>query len=34
MKKVILILTLVIGLLGFSEGNVKTFDNLNTAVSE
>ena len=34
MKKVILILTLVIGLLGFSDGNVKTFDNLNTAVSE
>ena len=34
MKKVILILTLVIGLLGFSDGSVKTFDNLNTAVSE
>jgi hypothetical protein len=34
MKRIIVILTLVMGLLGFSDGNIKTFDNLNTAVSE
>lgn len=34
MKKIIIVLTLIFSLIGFSENKVKTFDNLNTAVSE